>query len=342
MTKPRKQQISLDATPFYHCVTRCVRRAFLCGTDISTGRSYEHRRHLIEHEMLRLAGIFFLDIAAFSVMSNHYHIILHINESDCKEAKAIVVAKKWHMWFKGNELSQRYVKGEYIAPHEQESLDTLIDLWRSRLMNISWFMKALNERVAREANKEDDCTGHFWQARFKSQPLLDEQAVLSCMSYIDLNPVRAAMAQSPETSDHTSIQLRIKHWRDKTKKSRTTTKQNQDLNDRDLQPESLMPFAGNPRQPMPFGLAYNLIDYLELLDWTGRAIRHDKRGFIDSDLPPILTRLQISPKHWLKLATEFESRFKGIAGTAESIKQKCSLFGLTRKQNWRNCKTLFA
>jgi len=93
---------------------------------------------------------------------------------------------------------------------------------------------------------------------------------------------------------------------------------------------------------MPFGLAYNLFDYLELLDWTGRAIRDDKRGFINSDLPPVLTRLQISPKHWLKLSTEFESRFKGIAGTAESIKQKCSLFGLTRKQNWRNCKTLFA
>ena len=342
VTKPRRQQIYLDATPFYHCVTRCVRRAFLCGIDNNTGRSYEHRRHLIEHEMLRLSGIFFLDIAAFSVMSNHYHILLHVNEDDCKASNPMDVAKKWHMLFKGNDLSQRFVKGEFIEPYEQDSLDTLVDLWRARLMNISWFMKALNEKVAREANKEDDCTGHFWQARFKSQPLLDEQAVLSCMAYIDLNPVRAAMAASPETSDHTSAQLRIKHWKDKAENHRTTTQQNADFNDKDLQPESLMPFAGNPRQPMPFGLAYSLIDYLELLDWTGRAIRDDKHGFISSDLPPILTRLQISPKHWLKLATEFESRFKGIAGTAESIKQKCSLFGLTRKQNWRNCKTLFA
>jgi len=274
-------------------------------------------------------------------MSNHYHILLHVNEHDCKSTSAINVVKKWHMLFKGNELSQRYVKGEFIEPYERESLDTLIDLWRARLMNISWFMKTLNEKVAREANKEDDCTGHFWQARFKSQPLLDEQAVLSCMAYIDLNPVRAAIAESPETSDHTSIQLRINHWRVNAEKHSTSATINEDPNEQDLQPQSLMPFAGNPRQPMPFGLAYNLVDYLELLDWTGRAIRDDKRGFIDSDLPPILTRLQVSPKHWLKLATEFESRFKGIAGTAVSIEQKCNLFGLTRKQNWRNCKTLF-
>jgi hypothetical protein len=84
-----------------------------------------------------------------------------------------------------------------------------------------------------------------------------------------------------------------------------------------------------------------LMGLREFLEWTGRAIRDDKRRFISSDLPPILTRLQISPRHWLKLATELESRFKGIAGTAESIKQKASLFGLTRKQNWRNCKILY-
>ena len=69
VTKPRKQQISLDATPFYHCVSRCVRRAFLCGTDKLTGRSYEHRRHQIEGDILRLASVFFIDIAAFAVLS---------------------------------------------------------------------------------------------------------------------------------------------------------------------------------------------------------------------------------------------------------------------------------
>ena len=117
----------------------------------------------------------------------------------------------------GSEISQKFVKGGSLEPHEKEALDTLIDTWRSRLYNIGWFMKLLNEGIARLANKEDDCTGHFWQSRFKSQALLDEQAVLSCMSYIDLNPVRASMASTPETSDYTSIKMRIEHWKSRSK-----------------------------------------------------------------------------------------------------------------------------
>ena len=339
MTKPRKQQISLDATPFYHCVTRCVRSAFLCGEDRLTGRSYEHRRHRIEHELLRLAGVFFLDVAAFAVLTNHYHVLLHVNVDECKRASATDIAKRWHMLFKGTQLTARFIKGEPIESCERESLDSLIDTWRHRLHNISWFMKLLNEKIAREANKEDGCTGHFWQARFKSQPLLDEQAVLSCMAYIDLNPIRAAMADTPENSDHTSIQLRIKYWRDKANQQNYTD--GNSSNKEDLQPKSLMPFAGNPRQPMPFGLHYNLIEYLELIEWTGRQIRNDKRGAIDHSTPPILTRLQIPHQHWLKLSTEFESRFKGIAGSTQSIRDKCHKFGLVRKQNWASSKLLF-
>ena len=204
--------------------------------------------------------------------------------------------------------------------------------------DISWFMKVLNEKIAKQANAEDDCTEHFWESRYKSQALLDEQAVLSAMAYVDLNPVRADMAPTPEQSDHTSIQLRIEHWKSKSQKLNGKASI---ANDENLQPKSLMPFAGNPRQLMPFGLAYNLLDYIELLDWTGRQIRDDKRGSIDTATPPVLTRIGISPKHWLELCTHFEDRFKGLVGTQHSLNNLVASFGLTRKANRSNSTLLF-
>ena len=101
MTKPRKQQISLDATPFYHCVSRCVRRAFLCGTDKFNGRSYEHRRRQIENDVLRLASVFFIDVAAFAIMSNHYHLVLYVDQDACRSASGKDIVERWHKLFTG-------------------------------------------------------------------------------------------------------------------------------------------------------------------------------------------------------------------------------------------------
>ena len=195
-------------------------------------------------------------------------------------------------------------------------------------------MKVLNENTARRANKEDKCTGHFWEARYKSQALLDEKAILSAMIYVDLNPIRAAMATTPETSDHISIKMRIEYWKNKAKE------EHPDQYDH-LQPTSLMPFAGNLRHPMPRGLVFNLTDYIELADWTGRIIREDKRGAISETAPPILKRLNISTKHWLEISTKFEERFKGIAGSKESIKALCTHFGFTRQVNRSNSEVLY-
>ena len=195
-------------------------------------------------------------------------------------------------------------------------------------------MKVLNENVARRANKEDECGGHFWESRYKSQALLDEKAVFSAIAYVDLNPIRAAMADTPETSDHTSIKLRIDYWKSKSHHHRSDHTKN-------MQPKSLLPFAGNLRQPMPRGLIFNLIDYIQLLDWTGRIIRDDKRGAISESVPPILQRLDISTQHWIELSTAFELRFKGTAGSAQSIKALCTHFGLTRVVNRSNSQLLY-
>ena len=242
------------------------------------------------------------------------------------------IVRRAHQVVSGTDVTHRFLNNERIQTWEHDALNTFVDTWRTRLYDISWFMKYLNEGIARRANKKDECTGHFWESRYKSQALLDEQAVLSCMAYIDLNPIRAGIADTPEQSDYTSIQLRINFWKEKTNASQKTIDEN-------FQPETLMSFAGNPRHPMSPGLQYKLLDYLELVDWSGRAVREDKRGAIHEHAPPILQRFNISPRHWLEFCTNFDSRFKGLVGSVHSVKVKCKQFGLKRHPNFStaNC-----
>ena len=209
MPKPRKELISLEATPYYHCVSRCVRKAFLCGTD-ENGRDFEHRRDWIEQLLIDQAKVFCIDIAAYAVMSNHFHIVLHVNQSKARELTDLEVVQRWHQLYKGNLLTQKFERSDELSEAQLAILNDMIKLWRDRLMSISWYMRRLNETVARLANDEDNCTGHFWEGRFKSQALLDEKALAACMAYVDLNPVRAKMAKTPEDSAHTSIQKRAK------------------------------------------------------------------------------------------------------------------------------------
>ena len=330
MPKPRRSQVSLDATPYYHCVSRCVRRAFLCGTDTVSGQSYEHRRQWIEDKLYELTQVFALDLCAYAVMSNHYHVVVYVDAAQAERWSRNDVIERWHRLFNGTLLSQRHARGETLSKVELNVLDKDVAIWQQRLMDISWFMRVLNEAIARQANAEDSCTGRFWEGRFKSQALLDEAALAACLAYVDLNPIRAGMAKSPETSQYTSIQQRI-----------AAAQSAHTPNHPQQQAKGLMHFAGYPRQDMPKGLPFRLTDYLELVDWTGRIFREDKRGAIDDTLPPILERLNIEPKHWLYLTKHFESRFKGLVGTAYQLKTVCEKLGYQRVPGMKNCKTYF-
>ena len=297
MPQPRKSQISLIDTPFYHCVSRCVRRSFLCGKDKYSGQSYEHRRGWVEDRLLFLSTVFAIDICAYAVMSNHTHVVLHVDKTLADGWDADEVLRRYHQLHKGTLLTQKYLKGETLISGELITFDETVEQYRQRLYDISWFMRNLNEYIAREANKDDGCTGRFWEGRFKSQALLDESAVLACMAYVDLNPVRANMETTPETSKHTSIKKRT-----------------QVVKNTQQQPKTLMPFVGNPRQNMPKGIAYQLKDYCELVDITGRCIREDKAGYIENHQSPILERLGLDSQQWLTLTTEFEKHFCYAAG----------------------------
>lgn len=303
MPQARKSQISLIDTSYYHCVSRCVRHSFLCGEDKFSGQSYEHRRGWVESRLLLLGSVFAIDIAAFAVMSNHTHLVLCVDKGLADSWSKKEVLTRWHQLYKGTLLTQKYLRGEVLSAEEQVTVDETVEVNRLRLYDISWFMRNLNEYIAREANKEDGCTGRFWEGRFKSQALLDESAVLACMAYVDLNPIRAKMERTPETSRHTSIFHRI----DAMKNSK--------------QPDSLMQFVGNHQQNMSKGIAFSLIDYCELVNCTGRCIREDKAGYIDASQSSILECLGINSEQWLTLTTEFEQHFSTAVGSEYMLQQ---------------------
>ena len=194
----------------YHCVARCVRRAFLCGVDRVSGRDFEHRREWLRRRLELLAGVFGLDVLGFAVMANHLHVVLR-NRPDVVAAWSDDEVGR--RWWRVCPL-RREADG---CPAEPTDADLGLILGdasrtaelRTRMSSISWFMRLLCEPLAKLANREDHCTGHFWEGRFKSQALLDDTALLACSVYVDLNPIRAGLAETPETSDFTSVKERI-------------------------------------------------------------------------------------------------------------------------------------
>ena len=184
MPQTRKNQINLIDTPYFHCVSRCVRRAFLCGTDSYSGKNVEHRRGWVEERLLFLSSLFSIRLCAYAVMSNHTHVVVYVDEKEALNWSVDEVLKRYHKLHRGTLLTQKFVKGEVLSPGERISFAETVKVYRSRLYNLSWFMRDLNQYIAREANKEDGCTGRFWEGRFKTEALLDESAVLTCMADI--------------------------------------------------------------------------------------------------------------------------------------------------------------
>lgn len=304
MTTARSQLICPELTSYYHCVSRCVRRSYLCGIDNFTGQSYEHRRDWIEQRILALASIYLIQICSYAVMSNHYHLVVHIDKESALALTDFEVIERWSTEHQQPLIIQRWLAGDLKSDAEKEVCHQLIETWRHRLYSLSWFMKELNYGIAVQANKEDQCTGRFWEGRFKSQALLDEKALLSAMAYVDLNPIRANMASTPEQSDFTSIKARLTSL----ERGETTT-------------QTLANFIGYEHQGKTHGIPFRLSDYIELVDWVGRQIRQDQRGYIHHTHPHILTRLSLTQQDCLALCTELEKKPRLWVGTTSRLHQ---------------------
>jgi REP element-mobilizing transposase RayT len=244
--------------------------------------------------MKLLAGIFAIDVCAFAVLANHYHNILRTRPDIAASWSDREVATRWLQLCSRKPRSKK----KQVPPVEDQITALLasphrIAQLRQRLCSLSWFMGRLNEFIARAANAEDKVKGRFWESRFKCQPLLDDAALLACMTYVDLNPIRAGLADTPENSDFTSIQERIQAWQQANMTSVPAQPESAMQSESTLQDNSwLCPITSGSQQRGLFDMS--AAQYFDLIDQSGRALRQGKHGSINPELAPILLRVGVS------------------------------------------------
>jgi len=295
MPTARKELINLDVTSYYHCYARCVREGYLFGTG-ENKKNYDHRKSWVLKRIQYLSQGFAIDICAYAIMSNHYHLVFHVN-------------KKKALAWSDDEVNARWKWALERKTDFVSSLPEEIERRRECLFSISWFMRFLNEHIARLANQEDDVKGHFWESRFKSQALVDEGALLACMTYVDLNPIRANMANTLESSDFTSIQERLQahHQHQPTPPTLMEFEQKEIHETKENTIKAYLPFF--------------IKDYLTLIDWTGRHMREDKPGYIATDVPPLVFASGLNPNHWLTTVEKSSIQDQTIFGPLSKMKE---------------------
>jgi hypothetical protein len=311
MAIARSEIVVREESGLYHCISRCVRRG----------------RRWIRQRLRELSEIYAIDIVAFVVMSNHMHVLLWTDPDRVRSWSDREVAARWLRLFPTSAAAG--AKDLETAIQWLAMDGARIKLLRGRLADLSWFMKCLKEPIARRANREDDCTGAFWEGRFKCFRVVDEGGALSCSVYIDLNVIFAGLAETPEGSHFTSVQERIRQLQafarqqdrggdppDEQPRPSGRRKQRSRPATAPLQhPEDglwLVPFderlARDDRRVL-FG--FGAEGYLELVDTLGRIARGDKRGAIPAHLRPILERLQLDVGNWVSAMTSGVRRMWG-------------------------------
>lgn len=343
--RPRSDVFDPREVSVFHCMNRCVRHGYLLGKDADSGRNYGHRKQWLEKEIAFLAGCFAIDVLSHAILSNHFHIILRNRPDVVATWSDTEVA---HRWLRICPLRKRK-DGSPAEPTEAE-LDTIRNVperlaeIRLRLSDISWMMKLLTEPIARRSNLEDEITGHFWQGRYRGIKLGDEAAILACMAYVDLNPVRAGLACSLTASNFTAVQRRIRELEEFT---RMAPPPGASLDEDEepggprprmqrspaawLAPLSLEEGRAEPG-PQANGtgvrcsdkgiLPMSLEDYLRLVQWTGQQLVAKELAAMPEPLAGLLAQVGIgSSGEWLKWSRGFGRLFSLVAGRPETLER---------------------
>ena len=328
---PRKSILPAGGDFLVHTISRCVRRAFLCGLDPYSRKDYEHRRDWVRERIQSLAEVFAIEVCAYAIMSNHSHLVLWCRPGLAASWTAEEVARRWLRIFDRTIAAD----DENIAKLAKD--EARIATLREHLCSVSWFMRCLNEHIARMANKEDDCTGRFWEGRFKSQLLADDGAVLACMAYVDLNPVRAKMADSLETSLFTSVLDRLTGH-----KARRGLAELGEISEPTPEQREMLGLAREQSTAdawlCPMGTAagrHTVLDmsvdgYLALVGWTGRQLPESKPGFLSGEMQDIVEKIGLDAATWVETVRGFGRMFSTVAGSKDTLRGQARRRGQSR------------
>ena len=218
MTKPRSHYVDPHHARYYHITSRCVRRAFLLGSDPITGKDYNHRKAVFLQRLKHLSHFFSVNIMAYAIMSNHFHIVVYFDPNGTKHLSDEDIAFRWCALFNQQPIDtppsipqslSDFELNQTIRYHELLIDPQRIQQCRNALASLSTFMQHLKQPFALWANRQDDCKGHFFESRFYSGALLDEVDLMACMAYVDLNPVEANIARSLREAGHTAVHERL-------------------------------------------------------------------------------------------------------------------------------------
>ncbi len=299
MAIARSKLVDVSVARWYHCVSRCVRKAFLLGEGDG------NRKQWLENRLEELGQIFAVALGGFSLMDNHLHVLLRLDPAVARTWSDDEVVRRWGRLFPPRDKSRQPIP----LPEQwiQERLDDApwIAKTRERLQSLSWFMKCLKEPLSRLANRQDKTRGAFFEGRFKSVAVVDDESLLRICVYIDLNPVAAQVAETPEESDYTSIKQRVDHVKAQGRTAELAAAQGgsvagsraaagleeslwlcpiEDRRGLDSNREGMM-------QGFPLGSYVNLVEY------TGRLFRQGKAS-ISEELAGIFERLGLSAQRW--------------------------------------------
>jgi REP element-mobilizing transposase RayT len=341
MTIARAQLVDPAITRWYHCITRCVRRASLLGEGPGD------RKQWIEDRLEELAGIFSIAVGGFAVLDNHLHVLLRLDPDVAATWSDGEVVRRWGRLFPPRDQARKPLEVSRAWVEDRLNDAAWVARARQRLQSLSWFMKCLKEPLARLVNREEGARGAFFESRFKSVAILDEESLLATCAYIDLNPVAAGIATAPESGEHTSIKQRVENvvgqgqvgsLREAERGSVAAAVASSGVEESHwLCPIEDRRGQDSAREGMVAG--FTLGSYLLLVEYTGRLFRAGKAS-ISSELSWVFARLGTDAESWsarlLKLSGgRLLGRF--FAASRSRLREVADRLGRHRLANLGGC-----